>query len=109
MIQPEVTQVLRSPKENRTNKYSIYHDEEHTETKHHTQADIHSTTTTSSFLPVPRSSKMTTEINRYIQRNTQNRGNKQQNDDLPVMQETVASKEYYLPKLPQEKRPYIGI
>ena len=29
-----VTQVLRSPKENRTNKYSTYHDEEHAETKH---------------------------------------------------------------------------
>ena len=56
-IQPVVTQVLRSPRENRTNKYSTYHDEEHAETKHHTHADIHSTTTPCSFLPVPRSTK----------------------------------------------------
>ena len=27
-----VTKVLRSPKENRTNRYSTYHDEEHAET-----------------------------------------------------------------------------
>ena len=33
-IQPVVTQVLRSPKENRANKYSTYHDEEHAETKY---------------------------------------------------------------------------
>ena len=45
MIQPEVTQVLKSPKENRTNKYSTYHDEEHATAKHHTHADIRSTTT----------------------------------------------------------------
>ena len=57
MIQPVVTQVLKSPKENRTNQYSTYHDEEHAETKHHTHADIHSTTTPCSFLPVLRSTK----------------------------------------------------
>ena len=41
-IQPVVTQVLRSPREKRTNKYSTYHDEEHAETKH-THTGIHST------------------------------------------------------------------
>ena len=60
-IQPVVTQVLRSPKENRTNRYSTYHDEEHAETKHHTHPDIHSTTTPCSFLPVPHSDEHTTE------------------------------------------------
>ena len=36
-----VTQVPRSPKENRTNKYSTYHDEGNTETKHtHTRISI---------------------------------------------------------------------
>ena len=37
--------------------FNSYHDEEHAETKYHTRADIHSTTTPCSFLPVPRSTK----------------------------------------------------
>ena len=88
--------MLRRPKENRTDKSSTCHDEEHAEPKYHTHANIHSTTTPCLFLPVPRSTKrITTEINRYIQRNTkQNRGNKEQRKyDPPVMQETTASKE----------------
>ena len=86
--------------ENRTNKYSTYHDEEHAETKHQTHADIHSTTTSCSFLPAPRSTKKwpLKSVGTFRGTHTTEEINNSscleccQNDDPPVMQE-IASKE----------------
>ena len=49
------TSAQESPKKNRTNKYSTYHDEEQVETKHHTYADGYPFDYNTMFIPPARS------------------------------------------------------